>query len=236
VCAALLGTSTPERERAIAEATRLERDTWPARQRARLLYAQVWLYARLGRYEEALACARQQLAANRQEDGDAVTETNAMANVAAMELLLGRPQAALEHSSAAIARLAALGAGAFTGWLHWLMTIALIMLDRLDQSADAARQAYAFLLPEGDEFQLLATLALLAALKGRLADATRIIGHDDAVLARTGKTVRPLAAMLRARLEPLLATLPKAERARLRAEGAAMRGDQVFKLGFGDDV
>jgi hypothetical protein len=42
--------------------------------------------------------------------------------------------------------------------------------------------------------------------------------------------------MLRERLEPLLAALPEPELARLRAEGAAMRGDRVFKLGFGDEA
>ena len=75
-----------------------------ARQRAGLLYARCWWYARLGRYEEALACAQQQAAINR-EGGDPVGEQAAMANVASMELLLGRPDAALEHGRAAIARL-----------------------------------------------------------------------------------------------------------------------------------
>ena len=92
------------------------------------------------------------------------------------------------------------------------------------------------LLPEGDERRLLTALALLAALQGRLAAAARIIGRDDAIAARTGKVVRPVSVLLRARLEPLLAALGGNELARLRAEGAAMRDDQVFKLGFDDDV
>ena len=236
VCTALLDTSIREIEQAIADATRLERTTWPARQRARRLYAQVWLHARLGHYEEALACAQQQLVTIDRGEEDLSAEANALSNVTAMELLLGRPRAALEHARAAIARLVALGAGALVGWLHMLAMIALIMLDRLDEAADEARQAHTLLLPEGDEYQLLPSLALRAAMKGRLADAARIVGHDDAVLARTGKRVRPLAAMLRTRLEPLLAGMDADELARLRAEGAAMRDHQVFKLGLGDDV
>jgi hypothetical protein len=78
-------------------------------------------------------------------------------------------------------------------------------------------------------------LALLAALRGRFAAAARIIGRDDAVHAHAGEAVRPNAAQLRARLDPLLAAaVPAPELARLRAEGAAMRDEQMFRLGFGE--
>ena len=73
-------------------------------------------------------------------------------------------------------------------------------------------------------------------MQGRLAAAARIIGRDDAVAASTGKVVRPVSVLLRARLEPLLGGLSADELARLRTEGAAMRDDWAFKLGFGDDT
>jgi len=114
--------------------------------------------------------------------------------------------------------------------------IAQILLNRLAEAAVAGRTALTNLLPEGDGCQLLAALALLAALQGRLTAAARIIGRDDAIAVPTGKVVRPVSVLLRARLEPLLAGLGADELAGLRAEGAAMRDDQVFKLGFGDDV
>ena len=120
LCAAVQGmrfASTEEMGQAIAEATRLERPDWPARQRANLQFARCWWYARLGRYEEALACAQQQVAINR-EGGNLVNEQFAMSNVTAIELLLGRPEAALEHARAAIARLDALGAGVSAGAGH----------------------------------------------------------------------------------------------------------------------
>lgn len=236
ICAAMQGTSTRERELAIAEAARLQRVTWPPRQRALLLYARCWWCARLGRYEEALACAQEQLAINREAENP-VAELAAMNNVASMELLLGQTEAALEHARAAITRFEALGAGADAGYQQWIVMIALMLLDRLAEAADAGRTARVLLLHEGDEYRLLAALALLAALQGRIADAARIIGHDDANLGRTGGVVRPVAALLRARLDPLLAAaLPAPELDRLRVEGAAMRGDQVFKLGFGDSA
>jgi predicted ATPase/DNA-binding winged helix-turn-helix (wHTH) protein len=236
LCAAVMGTSTRERELAIAEATRLERATWPARQRARLLYARCWWYARVGRYEEALACA-QQMVANTRESGSPVGEHVAMANVVSMELLLGRPGAALEHARTAIGRLDALGAGASAGFLYWIVMIALVLLDRRDEGMDAGRMAHRLLLHEGDENRVLPALALLAALQGRMTAAARVIGHDDAHLARTGEVVRPVAALVRARLGPLLgAALPAPELERLRMEGAALSGEQVFQLGFGDDA
>jgi tetratricopeptide (TPR) repeat protein len=224
-------------EEAIAEATRLEHSDWPARQRACLLFARCWWYARLGRYEEALACAQQQAAINRAEVS-LVGEQYAMSNVTAVELLLGRPEAALEHARAAIAQLDALGAGVGdgAGHLYHNAMIALILQNRFDEAVAAGHRAHALLLQEGDEYRLFAPLALLVALQGRLADAARIIGRDDAVHAHTGDPMRPNAAQVRARLDPLLAAvLPAAEIARLHAEGAAMRDEQVFKLAFGDN-
>ena len=237
MCAAVQGMrfgSTEEMEQSIAEATRLERPDWPARQRASLQYARCWWHARVGRGEEALACAQLQAAINR-EGGNPVAEQFSMSNVAAVELLLGRPEAALEHGRAAIARLDALGAGAGAGHLHLNVMIALILLDRLDEAGVAGRAAQALLLQEGVEYRLFAPLGLLAALRGRMAAAARIAGHDDAVHGHAGEAVRPNAAQLRARLGPLLAAaLPAPELARLHAEGAAMRDEQVFKLGFED--
>jgi tetratricopeptide (TPR) repeat protein len=241
LCAALQirFASTLEVEQAVAEATRLERPDWPVGQRAMLQRARCWWYARLGRFEEALVCA-QRHSAMRREGGHLLDEQYAMANVALIELLLGRLEAALEHGRAAIAQIDALGAGGTVGHgrghLYWAVMIALILLSRPAEAVAAGRMALTNLLPEGDECQLLAALALLAALQGRLAAAARIIGRDDAVAARTAKVVRPVSVLLRARLEPLLAGLRADELARLRGEGAAMRDDRVFKLGFGDDV
>ena len=241
LCAALQirFASTVEVEQAVAEATRLERPDWPVGQRAMLQRARCWWFARLGRFEEALVCA-QRHSAMRREGGHLLDEQYAMANVALIELLLGRPEAALEHGRAAIAQIDALGAGGTIGHgrghLYWAVMIALILLNRPAEAVAAGRMALTNLLPEGDGCQLLGALALLAALQGRLAAAARIIGRDDAIAAYTGKVVRPVSVLLRARLEPLLGGLGADELARLRGEGAAMRDDRVFELGFGDDA
>ena len=67
--------------------------------------------------------------------------------------------------------------------------IALILLNRLAEAVAAGRMALMNLLPEGDGCHLLAAIALLAALQGRLAAAARVIGRDDAIAARTGQVV-----------------------------------------------
>ncbi len=159
-----------------------------------------------------------------------------MSNVTAVELLLGRPKVALEHARAAIARLDVLGGSVGASYLYNNAMIALLVLSRVDEATAAARTAHLLLLQEGDEYRLFTPLALLATLQGRPAAAARIFGHDDAVHSGTGAAARPNVAQLRARLDPLTAALPAHELARLRAEGAAMRDEQVFELAFGDEA
>jgi hypothetical protein len=66
-----------------------------------------------------------------------------MSNVTAMELLLGRPEAALEHGRAAIARLDAFGASAGAGHPYHHVMTALILLNGLDDAVAAGRKAHA---------------------------------------------------------------------------------------------
>jgi predicted ATPase len=224
-----------EMEAAIADAARLERPEWPARQRASLQFARCWWFARQGRTEEALACAQRQVAICR-DGGVEVASLYAVSNVTIMELLLARWQEALEHARAAIGRLHALGSDAGAGHLYQSEMIALLMLNRLDEALQAARNAYPRLLREGDEYRMLLSLALLNALHGRLHVAARVVGFDDAVVARIGENANVFASLFHERLDPLLAALPAGERARLAAEGAALCDEAAFKLAFGDSA
>jgi predicted ATPase/DNA-binding winged helix-turn-helix (wHTH) protein len=225
-----------EMEAAIADAARLERPEWPARQRAGLQWARCWWFARQGRIEEALACAQRQVAICR-DGGVEVASLYAVSNVTIMELLLCRWQQALDHARIAIDRLHALGADAGAGHLYQSEMIALLMLNRLDEALPAARNAYSRLLQEGDEYRMLLSLALLNALLGRLDVATRVMGFDDAKQTRIGESVNVLAPLFHQRLDPLLAAgLSVDERARLTAEGAALRDEEAFSLAFGDSA
>jgi len=167
------------------------------------------------------------------DDGVEVAALYAMSNVTFMESLLGRSREALEQARPAIARLHEVNADAGAGHLYFSEMIALLMLNRSAEALVAARNAYPRLSQEGDHYRLLLPLALLNALHGRLDAAARIAGFDNAVQARSGENVSIVAPLLRSRLDPLLAEgLSVNERARLAAEGAALRDEDAFKLAF----
>jgi predicted ATPase len=235
--AAVQGTrfaTVAEMEAEIDEAARLEQPEWPARQRAKLQFARCFWFARQRRFEEALACARRQVAICREGDVE-VAALYAMSNVTLMESLLGRPREALEDARTAIARLHALGDDIGASHLYYSETIALLILDRIDDAQIAARNAYRRLRHEGDEYRMLLPLALLNALRGRLDVAARVVGFDDAIRASIGENASVDAPLLVGCLDPLLAAgLPIGERARLAAEGAALQEAEAFRLAFGD--
>ncbi len=222
-------------QRAVAEAARLERPDWPPRQRAFLEFARGRVFARQGRMEDSLAAGLRQ-AEICERAGFEVNMHYAFSNVVAAENQLGRPEVALARARGSIARLDALGGGAGAGHL-WLGAMnAEALLGRVDAAAAAGRTAYALLLREGDELRVFPGLALCAALRGRLADAARIIGYADAALERAGAVSERHWTTMSDRLNPMLsAGLPPAELARLRAEGAAMREEDAVRLALGSD-
>ena len=169
------------------------------------------------------------------DDGVEVAALYSMSNVTLMESLRGHPGEGLEHACTAIARLHELDADAGAGHLYFSEMIALLMLSRPDEALVAARNAYPRLSNEGDQHRLLLPLALVNALCGRLDAAARVAGFDGAVRARSGENPSVVAPLLEERLAPLLATgLSFDERARLVAEGTALRDDDAFKLAFDD--
>ena len=151
-----------------------------------------------------------------------------------LEILLGRFEESLAHARAAIARLHALGSDIGAGHLYGNETTVLLMLNRPDEARVAARNAYARLLREGDEYRMLLTFALLAAMQGRVEAAARIAGFASAIQTRLRENVGNLVPLIRERLDPLLASLSSDECARLGAEGAGMRDEEVFKLALED--
>lgn len=237
LCGAILGSrlaSTDELHALIEEAARLERPGLSGRRRSILRFARYRWNMRVGRYAEALACAQEQARINRDE-GRPIAEMYAMSNVTTAEIRLGRTEAGLAHARAAIARLETLGAAAGAGHLYLNVMNALFLLGRLDEGIAAGRTAHALLRNEGDQLRVLTPLALCAALQGRLADAARLFGLVQAARARDGVRADSFWEICREQLEALLADgLPPDEIARLRAEGAALREEHAFKIGFGD--
>ena len=220
-------------EQAIDEALRLERPDWPPRQRANLQWAiHRWL-AMQGRYEEAMACAMKQAALYLEEGADENQQQALGANVADCEIGLGRLEAAEARCRAALA-LRTPGAAGW-GHVHDALMVALTLQGRHDEAIEQGRLAQDDLRRQGDETRLLETLALNAAMQGRVAEAATIAGFVDAEFARTGEVRWPPTAERRARLDALLAAgLAPADRARRQQAGARMTGEQAFALAFGD--
>jgi hypothetical protein len=222
-------------ERQIREAERVERPEWPARQRATIQFARSWWFARQGRLEEALAAAWRQVQICR--DGSAeIASLFAMSNVTGLEILLGRAPEALTHARESIARLHALGNDGGASHLYSTEMLALLVQNRLDEAREAARNAYVRLLAEGDEYRLIASLALLNALCGRLDIAARLAGFGAAQSSRIGENASVYGAFVHQRLDPLLGALPAGERARRAAEGAAWRPEEAFAAALAFDA
>jgi hypothetical protein len=157
-----------------------------------------------------------------------------MSNVTFMEVLAGRPSEASKHAGESIARLHAIGADAGAGHLYFARTVALLMLDRVDDALAAAQEAYPRLLSEGDHYRLLRPLALIVALQGRLDAAARIAAFDDFIQVRSGENASIFGPLIGGRLDPLLAGLAGEERARLAREGASLDETHAFRLAFGE--
>jgi hypothetical protein len=101
-----------------------------------------------------------------------------------------------------------------------------------DPALDVAREGLPLLTDAGYAWINVDQLALRAALSGRLADAARIAGFADAMMAKKKEAFRQTnEARARKRLEGLLTDgLEADERARLLEEGAGLSEDEAYRL------
>lgn len=214
----------------IAEAGELVRPEWPPVLRARLEFARARWLGRVGRAEDALAAAQRQAAISR-ESGTEAGALYATSNVVGALNQLGRHEVALVQARESIARLDAIGAAAGAGHLWLGVMTAELCLGRTEAGLAAGRTAYALLLREGDELRTLLGFALAAAQRGALADAARIVGYSNHAFERAGAYSDPQESTA---YEPLWALLNAGfdanALARHRAEGAAMREEEILRL------
>lgn len=236
-CAATVGLrfATPEAmEAAVAEAEAIERPEWPARTRSALQFARYRLCQRLGRPDEALACAERQVAIAH-EGGHTLGAHYAISNVTAALIELGQPERALSVARNSIAELESLGGGSGAGHLYNNVMSALLLLGRVDEGMAAGRKAYALLRSEGDQIRVFTPLALGAAMQARFEDAGRVLGFALAEVARAGALFGTMRFCVRERLEGLLAsTLEETAYRRLLGEGAVLTEEQARRAGFGE--
>ncbi len=218
---------------AIAEAQALMPPDASTRRRASLEFARCRWYMQQGKVEESLAAAERQCALSR-EGGSELGALYATSNVASALLEVGDPDQALARSRAAIARVEELGApGAGHLWLG--VAGAHALRQEVDASLAACAVAYRHLLTEADQLRVFPVCAHCCAMQGRLGDAARLLGHFEAAYARTGAREELYRRRGRRLLEALLdAGLSPEARARLHAEGAAMREEDVIRAGLAE--
>jgi len=120
--------------------------------------------------------------------------------------------------------------------LGWALTsLAGVLMERgeLEEARVAAREGLPLLKESGSAWQFIDTLALLAALAGRLSDAARLAGYADSAFAAKKAARHPSAH--RPPLEALLRkNLGTEDLERLLAEGAKMSEDEACTLALKD--
>jgi predicted ATPase/DNA-binding winged helix-turn-helix (wHTH) protein len=215
----------------IDEAARLEKPDWPPRLRSHFQWAQQRWLLRQGRPEDALVCARKQVALVAGSGALATARMIEAANVVYCEFAAGRVNDAERHSR----DLLDLGQPPGDDAGHALDTLMLILIAqrRFAEAIDMGRAALTRLQRVGDQFRLLESLALMAAETGRLEDAAQVAGYVDQVMAGTREVRWPLAAENRSRLDQLLASLSESGRERLFAQGALLSAERAFGHALG---
>jgi hypothetical protein len=187
-----------------------------------------------GRHEEALSHSLHQAELYAEED-ELYHQWALGAFVAECELVLGRADRA---RALALAALALPGTrGADWGYVHEVLATAATLQGQGDEAIAHGRSAHQGLRHLDDAWRLLETMALNAAMQGRLAEAAQVAGHVDAELARGGAIRWPCSAERRHRLDRLVhAGLGAAAMARHLATGRLLRTDRAFALAFGEAV
>ncbi|HEX6944611.1 MAG TPA: winged helix-turn-helix domain-containing protein [Casimicrobiaceae bacterium] len=231
--AARRGEATMARS-AIDEAATLIRPEWPRRHQALLPWAlRCWCMLK-GLHEEALSHSLHQ--AELYADEDELYHQWALgALVAECELVLGRLDRARARALAALALPGTRAAD--WGYVHEVLATAATLQGRADEAIAHGRTAHQGLRHLDDEGRLLETMALNAAMQGRLAEAAQVAGHVDTELLRRGALRWPCAEERRHRLDKLVqAGLGGSASARHLATGRLLGTDRAFALAFGDAV
>jgi hypothetical protein len=223
-----------------AEATLHEAAAIPgASARLRAGLAEARIHLALGRGDlEAAACGYEQLLAEQRALGNLRNAHVGVLNLSDIEFRRGRKAHAI-----ALVRdvLPALRAGADrTACANALEGLAryLIETDDLRGAVDAARESIATLprQPEhGVVTYAIEAVALVDALEGRFARASRLVAYVDSALARARSKRQPDYQVTYERLAALLdANLAPEDRARFTLEGAALAPEAAVALALQD--
>ena len=191
-----------------------------------------FLKSNSGDFVAARANYEQALALNR-ETGYQFGVLSALNNLANVTWWLGDLEATEDafRQTVAHARASPVSTRRMLGWSLGSLACVLTEQGRLDEALEAAREGLPLLAADGSAWIFVGHLALRTALAGKLADAARLAGYSEHMLAAKQATHHPLDARARDRLLALLREkLGAGELERLLADGAKMGESEAHGL------
>jgi hypothetical protein len=233
LCLSETSLGTGSAHQVLKESTALEDPSWPPLVRYRGALAGFYLAISSGDFAGAKAALERQIALARRA-GSSEAVLNAQSNLADAALAAGDVDEAVRLGTE-VERQASISnrnrhnlSGARVN-----LTGALLAQRSLSQARAMATTAW----PLAKEFLqlhwLADNLALLAALEGRARDAAKLCGYGDATYAAYGVVRQINEARTAMRAEELARErIGETEFARLKAEGAGLREDDVLTLAF----
>jgi len=214
----------------VAEGRQIERPDWPARLRAQFTFHSGNVCKELG---DIAGCARamQDVLELTLRAGFDQGVWMAQLGLAEAAMLANEIPRAIDICRQAMGTLHDLNIECAWAQAAAELGAAQLMARQADEATQSLRKAQPILQVGEGEGLILSHVAVLCALRGRPADAARLLGCSDAWYSANQS--RPNSAV--AKLEQMASTeldavLGGAEFARLRAQGAAMVGDEPYRL------
>jgi tetratricopeptide (TPR) repeat protein len=217
-------------ERVLAEALALFDPAWPAGLRSPALTARAFIMIGRDRLDEAQAAWQEQLEVD-ESIGDRRLAVVSLNNLIDSVFAQGKVAEAIRRGRELVAMVRRERFSGYESFALGNLSAALTADGQLDEALEVAREGAPLLRQQGAIAAFLVHFALLAARRGRLADAARALGCEEAVtVARgyerqrnEGRAHRELNSLLKERM-------PAAERARLADEGARLSVDAAVQL------
>lgn len=223
-----------EQGTALTEMRSLDDPAWPAVVRCRGAMAEFRASSSGGDFDAALAAA-QRLLALAERSGNSVVVDGTLANLADLALARGQVDQAVRYGTALEQRLRGTSHQMNLAFARVNLAGALLAQGALASARETAQAGWPMAAAFDVREYWADNLALLAALEGRPRDAARLRGYGDALYAAIGSTRQANEARAADQAEQLARqALGHPEVARLEAEGAGLRDEDISRLAFGE--
>ena len=214
----------------LAEAQELERESWPARQRATGRWAHAYWLEAMDRLQEAHTAQEQRIALLMQA-GESGVQLHAQSQLVTLEGAIGDIDAAVARGRRVMVELAPQFPPFRSRWLMVSLAQVLVSKGLMDEAVLLAERAVPLMKGAAAQWQTLDMLAQLWARGGNTVRAAQLLGCADAMY-RLHRLVRaPHAARARTALLSTLADALSAEMlGRALCDGEALTEEDAIAL------